>query len=65
MVVREPQYTTAVGLIQYAYKNARLQGRNVSAAPAHFEHVEKKSAKKPQPKQKKLKKQPEEKFRQE
>lgn len=30
--VREPQYTTAVGLIKYAYKNARLQGRNVSAS---------------------------------
>ena len=24
--VREPQYTTAVGLIKYAYKNARLHG---------------------------------------
>ncbi|MEK3887055.1 cell division protein FtsA [Bacillus sp. FSL K6-3431] len=30
--VREPQFTTAVGLIRYAYKNARLQGRNVSAS---------------------------------
>lgn len=29
--VREPQYTTAVGLIQFAYKNAKLQGRNVEA----------------------------------
>jgi cell division protein FtsA len=28
--VREPQYTTAVGLIKYAYKNARLTGRKVS-----------------------------------
>ena len=26
--VREPQYTTAVGLIKYAYKNARLPGGN-------------------------------------
>ncbi|MCP3761913.1 cell division protein FtsA [Domibacillus sp. A3M-37] len=28
--VREPQYTTAVGLIKYAYKNARLTGRKLS-----------------------------------
>lgn len=34
--VREPQFTTSVGLIRYAYKNARLQGRNVSAAPVQF-----------------------------
>ncbi|OMP68524.1 cell division protein FtsA [Domibacillus epiphyticus] len=27
--VREPQFTTAVGLIKYAYKNARLTGRKV------------------------------------
>ncbi|MCM3110231.1 cell division protein FtsA [Lederbergia lenta] len=33
--VREPQFTTAVGLIRYAYKNARLQGRNISASPIH------------------------------
>lgn len=39
--VREPQYTTAVGLIQYAYKNARLQGRNVSASPVQLEQIEK------------------------
>lgn len=57
--VREPQYTTAVGLIQYAYKNARLQGRNVSASPVHLEHNEKKSVKKPQPKQKSEKQQEE------
>lgn len=25
--VREPQYTTAVGLIKFAYKNAKIQGR--------------------------------------
>ncbi|MBD8003941.1 cell division protein FtsA [Bacillus norwichensis] len=33
--VREPQYTTAVGLIKYSYQNARLQGRSVSASPVH------------------------------
>ena len=30
--VREPQYTTAVGLIKFAYKNAKIQGRQMSAA---------------------------------
>lgn len=27
--VREPQYTTGVGLIQFAYKNAKLQGKKI------------------------------------
>lgn len=31
--VREPQYTTTIGLIKQAYKNARLLGRNVSTSP--------------------------------
>ncbi|MED1202161.1 cell division protein FtsA [Heyndrickxia acidicola] len=60
--VREPQYTTAVGLIKYAYKNARLQGRNVSASPVQMEMPEKKPVKKPQPKQQKEEKQPDEKL---
>ncbi|MBS4207705.1 cell division protein FtsA [Bacillus sp. FJAT-50079] len=34
--VREPQYTTAIGLIRYAFKNARLQGRNVSATAMQY-----------------------------
>ena len=34
--VREPQYTTAIGLIRYAYKNARLQGRSISTAPVQY-----------------------------
>lgn len=34
--VREPQYTTAVGLIKYAYHEAKLQGRNISASPVHL-----------------------------
>ncbi|KHD86212.1 cell division protein FtsA [Heyndrickxia ginsengihumi] len=50
--VREPQYTTAVGLINYAYKNARLQGRNVSSTTVQTEYVEKKPVKASQPKQK-------------
>lgn len=52
--VREPQYTTAVGLIQYACRHARLQGRNVSshAVAAGMEYAEPKPAKKPQSKPK-------------
>ncbi len=58
--VREPQYTTAVGLIKYAYKTARLQGRDVSVTPSPKEAVEKRQpvaagqkAKVPKPKQQK------------
>jgi cell division protein FtsA len=29
--VREPQYMTGVGLIQFAYKNAKIQGRSISS----------------------------------
>lgn len=59
--VREPQYTTAIGLIKYAYRNARLQGRNVSASPVQMEHHEKRPVKKTQSKPK-IEKQPEEKI---
>jgi cell division protein FtsA len=31
--VRNPQFITSIGLIQYAYKTARMQGRTVSANP--------------------------------
>ena len=34
--VREPQYTTAVGLIKYAYKNAKIQGETISATPVSW-----------------------------
>lgn len=30
--VREPQYTNGVGLIQFAYKNVKIQGREVAAS---------------------------------
>ncbi|NMH71270.1 cell division protein FtsA [Bacillus sp. RO3] len=43
--VREPQYTTAVGLIKYAQKNARLQGRTVSAETVPVEAAEKRQSK--------------------
>jgi cell division protein FtsA len=32
--VREPQYTTAVGLIQFTYRNVRIQGKEVAASIA-------------------------------
>ncbi|WP_170006950.1 cell division protein FtsA [Bacillus fonticola] len=35
--VREPQYTTAVGLIQFAYKSAKLLGRDIGAEPQPVE----------------------------
>lgn len=59
--VREPQYTTAVGLIKYAYKNARLQGREHEAPVKVTQAKEKRVVKQPQPKSK-SEKQPEEKM---
>ncbi|HHY74533.1 MAG TPA: cell division protein FtsA [Bacillus bacterium] len=35
--VRDPIYTTSVGLIQYAFKNAKLQGAEVAAAASNQE----------------------------
>jgi cell division protein FtsA len=57
--VREPQYTTAIGLIKYAYKNARLQGRSVSASPIQMDNQEKRTVKKTQSKPKNDKQQEE------
>ncbi|OZI12154.1 cell division protein FtsA [Bacillaceae bacterium SAS-127] len=48
--VREPQYTAAVGLIKYAYKNARLQGRNVSTTLEPMTVTETRPKEAPQPK---------------
>ncbi len=45
--VREPQYTTAVGIIKYAYKNARLQGKSVETAVVPVEHKEQRLQKSP------------------
>lgn len=59
--VREPQYTTAVGLIKFAYKNAKLQGRKMSSGTAVPEPKEKRVSKQPQPKAK-TEKQPKEKI---
>ena len=59
--VRESQYTTAVGLIHYAHKNARLKGRKLEHHSSVQEMKEKRVQKQPQPK-KKSDKQPEEKI---
>lgn len=59
--VREPQYTTAVGLIQFAYKNAKIQGRILNSQVAVQEAKEKRVQKQPQTKAK-PEKQPEEKI---
>jgi cell division protein FtsA len=50
--VRDPQYTTGVGLIKFAYRNAKLQGRNIptSASTNDFNHERK--TQKPTQKQK-------------
>jgi cell division protein FtsA len=45
--VREPQFTTGVGLIQFAYKNAKLQGRRIGSTVS-TEIVEKRTQKQPQ-----------------
>ena len=60
--VREPQYTTAVGLIKFAYKNAKIQGRQMSSSQtSHYEVKEKRTVKQTQVKPKQ-EKQPEEKV---
>lgn len=59
--VREPQYTTAVGLIKYAYKTARLPGGMISSPSSVSESTEVRAPKQHQPKNK-PEKQPEEKM---
>ncbi len=59
--VREPQYTTAVGLIKFAYKNAKIQGRQMSSQTANHDVKEKRPVKQAQVKTKQ-EKQPEEKV---
>jgi cell division protein FtsA len=58
---REPQYTTAVGLINFAYKNARLPVREHETLVKVPQVKEKRVVKQPQPKAK-PEKQPEEKM---
>ncbi|WP_019152869.1 cell division protein FtsA [Robertmurraya massiliosenegalensis] len=59
--VREPLYTTAVGLIKFAYKNAKVQGRSLNSQAIVSEPKEKRVQKQTQPKAK-TEKQPEEKM---
>jgi cell division protein FtsA len=59
--VRDPQFTTAVGLIKYAYKNSRLPGGTSVGASAISEPIEKKTPKQQQPKAK-TEKHPEDKM---
>ncbi|WP_078547289.1 cell division protein FtsA [Litchfieldia alkalitelluris] len=42
--VREPQYSTGVGLLQFAYEHARIQGRDISSTVA-IEQTEKRATK--------------------
>jgi cell division protein FtsA len=60
--VREPQYTTAVGLIKYAYKNARLPGGTFVASAPVTEPIEKKVQKQQQQPKAKPEKHPEDKM---
>jgi cell division protein FtsA len=60
--VREPQFTTSVGLIQFAYKNARLKGRKIDQYNPVHEVKEKRIQKQPQPKAKIEKQHQEEKM---
>jgi cell division protein FtsA len=59
--VRESHYTTSVGLIHYAHKNARLKGRKHEHHSSVTEMKEKRVQKQPQPKAK-SDRQPEEKI---
>ncbi|WP_071459364.1 cell division protein FtsA [Bacillus massilinigeriensis] len=50
--VRETQFTTAVGLIKFAYKNAKLQGKVMETTFSEPEIKEKRVQKQPHPKTK-------------
>ncbi len=50
--VREPLYTTAVGLIKFAYKNAKVQGRSLNSQTTVMEPKEKRAQKQAQTKAK-------------
>ncbi|MFP7477728.1 cell division protein FtsA [Terribacillus saccharophilus] len=45
--VREPQFTSAVGILQFAYRNARIQGKEIFSAVTEgdFEEPERRPAK--------------------
>ncbi|WP_270181791.1 MULTISPECIES: cell division protein FtsA [unclassified Alkalihalobacillus] len=47
--VREPQYTTGIGLIQFTYKNVKIQGKEVAASLNPEDEVKPKRKSKPEP----------------
>ncbi|MCA0174398.1 cell division protein FtsA [Bacillus hwajinpoensis] len=47
--VREPQYTTGIGLIQFTYKNVKIQGKEVAASLNPEEEVKPKRRTKAEP----------------
>lgn len=51
--VREPRFTTAVGLIQSAYEQALVEGRDVSSKPQELTQTEQANTSAPKPKPKK------------
>ncbi|EUJ29263.1 cell division protein FtsA [Listeria grayi FSL F6-1183] len=51
--VREPRFTTAVGLIQSAYEQALVEGRDVSSKPQELTETEQANTSAPKPKPKK------------
>ncbi|WLR43618.1 cell division protein FtsA [Bacillus carboniphilus] len=55
--IREPQFMTGVGLIQFAYKNAKLQGRTIGS-PIEAEAVHAGNIPNQQPKKQKVKRNP-------
>ncbi|MGP4080324.1 cell division protein FtsA [Pseudalkalibacillus sp. R45] len=44
--VREAQYTTGVGLIQFTFKNVKIQGKEVAASISEEHHIEEQPTKK-------------------
>src|SRR5699024_11563659 len=64
MGVREGQYNVGVGRIQFAYRNAKIQGKNLnpSVIVSNEQPVKQKKVKQPKPKEKeKVQPEPEEK----
>lgn len=43
--VREPQYTNGVGLIQFAHRNSKIQGKEVAATLGNLQHEQKQERK--------------------
>ncbi|WP_026689990.1 cell division protein FtsA [Alteribacter aurantiacus] len=58
--VREPQYTNGVGLIQYAHRSAKIQGKEIAAGVAQVDHepVEERQERASKKQQKQKQKQP-------